>query len=387
MGWLKRLFLDRERFWIFAAALLSVVALRKGFNKPLRWAATQAQVDYSHGFIKRGLFGAVVTRPLGLEHYARFAVVSTLLLLLLLGLFAAFAKRTGMIARCGSAMPLAVFGASFAVTFLGNLNGYMDIPLGILTVLVLMVKDMGKRALLAVPVVIVAILIHEIFLLVFLPVIVLSFVVQGMFAATVRERRWALLAGAGVLVLAGAVTVGTAARASRTPQSAEMLRDEITKRVDFKVDPLFFDVFTRSAMDNVKIMKERSTQREWRMAQVGSWMILLPAAGLLLTIAYRLLRLNAAGRRWGLALGACVVATLMPLSMNALGWDVGRWYALAGVAGFLSLGVVCLHVPGPELDGQEGFERAAILSIALEMAAGGFLMDTLMRMYPFVGGG
>jgi hypothetical protein len=387
MGWLKRLFLDRERFWIFAAALLSVVALRKGFNKPIRWAATQGQVDYSHGFIKRGLFGTLVTRPLGLEHYARFALVSTLLLLMLLGLFAVFAKRTGMIARCGSAMPLAVFGASFAVTFLGNLNGYMDIPLGILTVLVLMVKDMGKRALLAVPVVIAAILIHEIFLLVFLPVIVLSFVLQGMFAATVRERRWGMVAGIGVVVLAGAVTVGTAARASRTQQSAETLRDEISKRVDFQVDPLFFNVFTRSAMDNVRIMKAQSKQHMWRMAQVGSLMILLPAAGLLLAIAYRLLKLNAAGRNWGLALWACLVATLMPLTMNAFGWDVGRWYALAGVAAFLSLGVVCLHVPGPELDEREGFERAAVLSIALEMAAGGFLIDTLMRMYPFVGGG
>jgi hypothetical protein len=388
MAWFKGLFLDRRRFWVFATVLLTAVALRKGFRRPMMWAATQAQVDYTHGFIKRGLFGAVVTKPLHLEHYGRFAVVSTVLLLTLIGLFVLFAKRTGMIERCGSAMPLAVFGASYAVTFLGSINGYMDIPLGILTVLLLLVKSAWQRALLAVPVVIAAILIHEIFLLVFLPVVALSFVLQGVFSDSRRERGLAFGAGVGVIVLGLGITVAAAAHAPTTPRAAAAMRDEIAKRVDFQIDPMFFDVFTRSAVDNVKIMKVRSHVMFWRTAQVGSFLVLLPTAALLLGMAYRLMTLRTAGERRApvrLALLACVVASLMPISMNLFGWDVGRWYALAGVATFLTLGMVCLHMPGPELDECAGFERAAILAIALCMAANGFLIEGQMRVYPFIG--
>jgi hypothetical protein len=390
MGWLRRLFLDRERFWAVAAVVFTLIALRKGFHKPIAWAATQAQVDYSHGFVKRGLFGATVTRALGLQHYHRFALVSTLLLLGMLGLLAVFGKRSGMVERCGSAMPLAVFGASYTVTFLGNLNGYMDIPLAMLTVLLLMVKSVWRRALLAVPVVIAAILIHEIFLLVLLPVILLSFVLQGLYAATAGERRWAVAGAVGVALLAVGVTVVTASRASTTAQTAEAMRDEVSKRVDFKVDAKFFAVFTRSAKDNVKIMEGISKDHDWRKAQVGSVVVLLPLAGLLLVMVYRLLVLREAkegrlGAVGGVALVACVVATLMPISMNALGWDVGRWYALAGLAGFLVFGCVCEHVAGPELDGREGFDRAAMVAIALSLAAGGFLIESSNKLYPFIG--
>jgi hypothetical protein len=340
--------------------------------------------------VKRGLFGATVTRALGLQHYHRFALVSTLLLLGMLGLLAVFGKRSGMVERCGSAMPLAVFGASYTVTFLGNLNGYMDIPLAMLTVLLLMVKSVWRRALLAVPVVIAAILIHEIFLLVLLPVILLSFVLQGLYAATAGERRWAVAGAVGVALLAVGVTVVTASRASTTAQTAEAMRDEVSKRVDFKVDAKFFAVFTRSAKDNVKIMEGISKDHDWRKAQVGSVVVLLPLAGLLLVMVYRLLVLREAkegrlGAVGGVALVACVVATLMPISMNALGWDVGRWYALAGLAGFLVFGCVCEHVAGPELDGREGFDRAAMVAIALSLAAGGFLIESSNKLYPFIG--
>jgi hypothetical protein len=46
---------------------------------------------------------------------------------------------------------------------------------------------------------------------------------------------------------------------------------------------------------------------------------------------------------------------------------------------------VCEHVAGPELDGREGFDRAAMVAIALSMAAGGFLIESSNKLYPFIG--
>jgi len=64
------------------------MAVLKGLRRPSMWAATQAQLDYSHGFIKRGLLGAVYG-PLGGDHYGRLSWIFAAELgvfLLLLGL-------------------------------------------------------------------------------------------------------------------------------------------------------------------------------------------------------------------------------------------------------------------------------------------------------------
>ena len=72
-----------RRFWRYVIPLLAVVAILKTLRKPNLWSYTQAQFDYSTGFMRRGFFGWLL-RPAGLHLYSHFVVISTLLLLLLL---------------------------------------------------------------------------------------------------------------------------------------------------------------------------------------------------------------------------------------------------------------------------------------------------------------
>ncbi len=71
-----------DGFWCLVAVVVSSLSLFKGIRLPSRYAATQAQIDYSQGIVKRGFFGQWVYIPLGLGHYALFTVFSFALLAL-----------------------------------------------------------------------------------------------------------------------------------------------------------------------------------------------------------------------------------------------------------------------------------------------------------------
>ncbi len=378
---LLRLFADERIFWNFATVLLTTVAVLKGLRKPNTWSATQAQVSYAHGFVKRGLFGSVLSSPLHLEHYRRFTAVSFLLFGIMLVCLALFTWCSGIGKRCGSLFPVAVFGAGYGMTFLAHLNGYFDIPLCILTVTLLMIRSAQLRLWLGLPVVLAALLIHELFLFVFLPVVLLSFLLQALYGPYAQQRR-TLIYGLLILLLACGVTVVMAAQASVSPATAQAIQKEVTARADFIVRPDYFAVLLRSVSDSAQGMRTFLHREDWQNAEVGGALALSPTALLLLSVMSQLIPKG--GRRQVPAIAASVVAALAPLSMNLLAWDVGRWYALASLCCFLVLLTIARYAPGRHLDHASAFQRAAILAIALGMASGGLLMDHLTgRFYPF----
>lgn len=383
-GSVLRVFGEERQFWRFSAILFTVISFLKGLRAPNNWAATQAQVGYSQGFVKRGLFGATVSHFLGLQHYARFTLVSTILLLTLFAIGVLFTQRAGIGDRFGNLMPLAVFGASPVVMYLAHLNGYLEIPLAILTLLWLLVRPVWARFLLAIPVVVTAILIHELFLFVFLPVLLLAFLLQASTGNSAIRRRWASAGFVSITLLALAVTLSVGLRASATADTVRRLKTEVVAKSDFPVRNDFFDVVTRSMGDNVKTMIAFPKHSPWWLLQCACVLTFVPSIAFLLLLTRKVIGTSVHRMpRW--AFPACVLASASPLLLNAFGWDIGRWYALSGLATFLVLGVVCWYVPQRSVVLSRAMERAAIVVIALGMAAGGTLMDKMHATpYPFV---
>ena len=372
-----------SRFWNSFAFVVTLLAALKGFRLPNGWAATQAQVGYSRGFVKRGLFGALFARPLHLGSYVVFTWFSAALLLVLFAVIVVLIRSARLRERCGSAFPAAVFGASYSTTYLAHLDGYLDVPLAALTVALLLIRDRKQRALVALPVTVLAVLTHELFLVVFFPVVLLSFALQALSLPEPSARRKALPGIAVLAVIALGTTMLTATHSSADRQTARALEADVQKHVDFPIRPDFFEVFTRSAGDNLRIMLAYIHNRGWRQAQLGCTLLLLPTGALLLGIARCLLERSSIYHA-RLAFFFCVAASLAPLAMNLLRWDVGRWYALAGLNCFLTLLCVCQFVPGDPLPEYPAFVRAAVLVIAISMASGGFLMDHReIRPFPF----
>ena len=202
-----RLFSDDRSLWRTAAIVFGTISLAKGLRAPSRWAATQALVNYDHGLVKRGLFGATLGHWLHLERYGRFSLASYALLAIFFALLVWFTVRSGILADLGSGEVVAVFFSSFAVTYIATLVGYLDICLGVLTLLALLVRDPRARFAVAVPISIAAILIHELFLFVFLPAVLFSFVLDGIRMVDRRQRRliWCF---AGMLFLISAGLAG-----------------------------------------------------------------------------------------------------------------------------------------------------------------------------------
>lgn len=367
---------EESRFWTVAALALGLVAALKGLRLPITWTATQAQLSYAHGFVKRGLLGEALT-TLGLDpaRYAVFAAVSALLLALLLGLLAALVWANRPLRRIGDGRVVALFGSGFALTYLVNSIGYLDIPLLILALAVVSLPHDRLRLPAALAAGVVGVLVHEMYVLVFFPLTLLPTLLDAAAART----PWPRLAGAGAVALAVAgIAALVALQPSLTAEQAAHLQREIAARADFPVRPDAIEVLTRSAADNLRIMGGLWSKDYWWEGQLFAAAAFLPTAAVFLWLALRMT---------GGAVRLCVAgAGLSPLLMQILGWDLYRWYALATVNCFMVLLIVARRRPEDEAPRLGAAARnALVLLIALNMATTAQLWDRKpAELFPFV---
>lgn len=373
--------LSRTRFWYVAAAVGGTLAALKGLRLPSRWAATQAQMDYSQGFVKRGLFGAIVSDPLHLEIYRRFMVVAFLLLFALGILLVRLALKSGVAERTGGAEVLALFFGSYSVTMLMSTVGYLDIPLLILTVVVISVRRPMWRLAVALPLTIVGVLIHESYVLLYLPVILLSFLLQYWDTNDARERRSVLLAGA-LLLIAVAITAKLAWNAPMTAGQAQAMIARVNSRVDFDQRLDFYKVMLLSTEGNRTGMDYWYAMRDWWYTQVECAFIYGPTILMMLWMARRVLKGTQAGKiRW--AFPAVVVCGCAPVLIHWLAWDSARFNGILCTMVFLALIATVRFTKGEALAPSNRQQCAAMVVLLTSMASGGLLMSHADNQFPF----
>lgn len=379
---------DERLFWRFCAGLFFAFAVLKGFRAPGEWARTQALLDYRHGFIKRGLQGAVLSLLHLKSHRAMtvvfFVQLGGLFVLLWLLVRSARAER-----RFGSVAVAAVFGSSYAVTFLTHIVGYTDIPLAALTVLLLLIRNASARFWCALVVVPFALLVHESFLLLFFPVILFRFAVEILLkqAGGARRMAWRPAWRPAVLgLVALTATYAISARPRLSQDASDRFAAEVRAQADFDTRDDFFNVLSRSFPDSLKEGMTGFRLREWRTLDLITAANLVPVVAVMFYFAWRMLRgvEDAVARRRMWLLAVAVAAS--PLSLYLLGVDGGRWNTTCALDSFLVMLVLCRELPVSTAGVLRPAERNLIvLLLAFNMATGMGLFDQVqVNNFPFV---
>jgi hypothetical protein len=371
-------------FWGAVAVLFAVISILKGLRVPNLWSATQANLDYHQGFIKRGLFGQIA-RTLGIHiaHYDVFVLLSGFLLVMLFVLLTWWVLRIGAL-RLGSGVVVAVFAASYTLTYVTQLIGYLEIPLAALAIVAVSSSELHRSLIGVVVAGALGVLIHESYVLTFLPMTLLP----AFLAAFASPRRnWRDFASiAAVVAVVAAVVLITALAAPMTAQRASGLQAAMTASVDFPTRGDFFPVLTRSAADNVLIMIQTMTHGLWWLSQANAFVTFIPTAAFFVWLALDIVDTCHAGSGRRLAKAAVVFASFCPLAMQLVGWDIYRWYALAAFSSFVSLTIVAKHYGGGLPDARSAALRnLGIVLIAINMATGTGLFDGhRVDTFPFV---
>jgi hypothetical protein len=375
---------DDPGLWRYLALGLGVLALGKGIRLPNLWSYTQAQFDYSAGFMRRGLFGFVLTRPLRLGLYGHFALVSTLFLLLLFAGLALLAHQARLAERTPPGELLAVYASSYSVTYLAHLNGYLDIPLALLCLVPLFLRSTAWRVAAAVVCTAIGLLIHEQFLFCFLPVLVVSVLFGAAMDGSRSRRRLARAAGVTLLMLGLALTWCLGWRGSMSEEQTAQLSQSIAQRADRPLVQGVIDVLPRTPKENLEIMKLVWRRRTYLPAQVESLLLFGPTAAVLSWATFVLLRRWRPWQyRWLYAL--VLLATLAPLSLHLVGWDKNRWNELLSLNAFLLLLAVSKLFGGEPVQLPVGLRRACLAVMLLNLASGGGMLDNRqIRPFPFL---
>jgi hypothetical protein len=377
-----------SRFWRRLIPVLAVIAILKTFRKPNVWSYTQAQFDYSTGFVHRGFFGWLL-RPAGLYLYSHFIVVSTLLLVLLFFLLTLLAVKSEVLRLAPPGELLAVYASSFSVSYFAHLNGYFDIPLAILCIVPLFFRGVGLRLAAAAACSCIGILIHEQFLFAFLPVLMVAVLLGAAGDGSRTQGRSASrvlpVGGAVLLAAIGLVLLGILARyGSLTESSAQVLEATARVRADHPLSHEVFKIAPRTAAENLQIMESVWRRRTFFPAQLESFLIFGPSAFVLSWGTLLLLRTwRPKDYRWIYA--GVVVATLAPLSLNLVGWDKNRWNQLVCFNAFVLLLLICrLFARGP-VRFPIRFRQACLVVILINMVTAGGLVDYVhARTWPFM---
>lgn len=240
------IFQHEKRFYRLLAVAAGITALLKGMRLPYIWAATQAQIDYRHGYIRRGLFGEVCGRlHIPIWRYGVFSVVAFALLAALFWMLARSMRRSGLDAA-GLGAFTALLASSFCITMLTNLVGYYDIVMALLVLAVMQFRNPRVQVVTALIAGIIGVLVHELYAIAYLPVSL-----TGLACALTEEerrKRWLWAGVAAVAVIPWVIVLLPAGHAQMAPQEMARLAGEIRARVNFSShDGVLFAIFGDSS--------------------------------------------------------------------------------------------------------------------------------------------
>ncbi len=375
-----------ERRWTewIVPLLVGLLATLKTLRLPNGWATTQSLVDYSQGFVKRGLLGAVYR----LLHWTGYGALQRAMLgelLVMLVLLFALGVRSRVGRWCGNALVPAVFLGSYALSFLVHMVGYTDVLNTAICAGLLLVRRPGVRFLLAVPLCTAAVLMHENFLLTQFPVVLFSFVLEALAGQGNAARRGGWVRGGSLCALMVALTVLVSTEGLVTPEKAERLHQAALQHTDLDLHPFVFTVLSRDLAGNIALTAVARTEQWWVRANWVSFANIAPAALLLLRVGYRMLRAQAMARDTRVLLYAAgLVAAVCPLSIHLLGFDAPRWNCLCLLNVYLILCAMAQRLAPAATPAPLAERHLTVLVVAIGMISGYGLFDEEdINPYPF----
>ena len=343
--------------WVSPPALLALSALLFGILSGVRWpnlwSMTQLLFDYSSGFIKRGLFGEVLSQAFGQTlSYEFLAILSfaifgvwVILLFRRLRLLAEFDYRVWFVC--------AVVLVSPGFVFLVHEIGYFD-HMGLVIVFVCFLLPANAAGLFArILLCGVMVITHETFFLMFFPAVALEFWIRATLAGNPGRV-------AALCLLVAATAANTYVMGQNTLPDAQMIAfaSHVAERAgDFAVRQDALAVLSRDGRENFVItLYELLNQVRWTWPEVaigGFFLLPLPIA--LVLISLNMVRRTPLPDPAKVYLFAGIIfGSFSPLLMNVLAVDVWRFFAVTQFSAFLVLIAVIGHLriplfPQPEV--------------------------------------
>jgi hypothetical protein len=338
---------------------------------PYIWAATQAQIDYRYGFLRRGFFGEVCWQlHVPIWRYGVFAAVSFALLIAMFWLLARSVRKSGLDAA-GMGAFSALVASSFCITMLTNLVGYHDILMVLLVLAVMQFRNPSMQVIAALTAGILGVLVHEMYAIAFLGVSLAGTVCLWTGLAVAAIAPWAI-----VLAPLG--------DARLTPAEIARLAAAIRTRVNFPSDDgVLFAIFSNSTGENLDRMLAFMHAGTYWVEESFGLLAFLPTTLFFLALAWRF-----AGERRALR-WYFTLCTFAPLLLNLLAYDRYRWLAIMELNAMLCAIAVCWSMPRLHSDGGlpafgPAWRRAAVLLLALNLATDIGLFQGRARSFPFV---
>jgi hypothetical protein len=379
---LGNIFRDELRFYRLLLAAGGVTAILKGMRLPYIWAATQAQIDYRSGYLRRGFFGEVCRRlNIPIWHYGVFCLVAFGLLAGLFWSLTRSMQRSGLDAA-GLGAFTALLASSFCITLLTNLVGYYDILMALLVLAVMQFRNLRLQLIAALIAGIIGVLVHELYVIAYLPVS-LAGIVCGFAEREQRERKlWVGLAAA--VIVPWAMVLLPVGHAKMAPIEIGKLAVSIRSRVNFPShDGVLFAIFGTSTGENLHRMLGVMHVGTYWVEECFGLLAFLPTTLFFLALAWRIASERKRALRWYF-----VLCTFAPLLLNLVAYDRYRWLAMMELNAALCAIAVCwsknrLHDATALPEFGMAWRRAAILLIAINMATDIGLFQGPARTFPF----
>jgi hypothetical protein len=349
-----------------------VYAVLSGFRLPSRWATTNLILDYHFGFTKRGLFGELLDFLKAPPYpYEFLAAVAYGIFLASLGLLLyLFWKGRAVGGR--STLLFAAFFTSVGFVFLVHEVGYLDHVGLLIAVICLLIGPSYPGICIRLALCACGILMHEAFMLMFLPV-----VLADTWLATRSMGR--VLTVAIPCLLLGAQMGHYKAE---TPQSAQIAYYN-GKLSDSQVTEDAIEPLRLGLSDNLKVMTYYYHEAKYLRIFAATMLVVAPLTAFYLWIVNSVL-IDAGVR---LPSRLIFMATgLSPFALNIVAWDEVRFITLAQVTSFLLVLSVTRRVGWRTIASPRLRELAVLAAavIALSLSSEVPLFDGYaMQKFPF----
>jgi hypothetical protein len=349
-----------------------VYALLSGFRLPSRWATTNLILDYHFGFTKRGLFGELLDflRAPPYPYSFLAAVAYSIFLIALSLLLYLFWKGREVSGR--STLIFAGFFTSVGFVFLVHEVGYLD-HIGLLIAAICLLTGSSSAGIcVRLALCALGILVHEAFMLMFLPV-----VLADTWLASRSMLR--VLTVAVPCVFLGAHLGHYKAE---TPQSAEVAYYN-GKLSDSQITEDAIEPLRLGLSENLKVMAYYYHEAKYLRIFVAPIGVVAPLTIFFLWIVNSIL--IDAGIRLPSRL-IFMAAGLSPFALNLVAWDEVRFITLVQVTSFLLVLSVTRRLGWRTLASPRLRELTvlAVAVIALSLCSEVTLFDGyVMQKFPF----
>ena len=199
-----------------------------------------------------------------------------------------------------------------------------------MTLITIRITTFWGKFLFVAPAMAVALLVHEGIWTLFFPILFLS-----LLFSIEESRKKRQFAGLGLLSVASLVSALWLANSHLTRAQAQAIYESIQAKADVPLREDAFHVLHRSVEDNLSLMQNVWSNVSTYVELLNSLVVIFPVLLICIGLSVFILR-----QTKGHFVPLVIPASLSPLVMNCVGWDLHRWSMMSTISGFLTLYVV-----------------------------------------------